>query len=80
MQWFRHEPDAQLAHDSELYLSFANEVRRQMTLGIALPSTGTRALEKQEDFGLNDVETAFALSSPFSAGVGTVSLQVNLPR
>ncbi|KAH9484588.1 Cytochrome P450 monooxygenase 58 [Psilocybe cubensis] len=71
LQWFRREPEEQLAHDTELYLSFANEVRRQMSLGIALPSTGTRALEKQEDFGLNDVETAFALSSPFSAGVGT---------
>ena len=43
-----------------------------MKKGIAYPSTATRALEKQGAFGLNDLETAYALSSPFGAGSGTV--------
>lgn len=49
-----------------------NDVRRQMEQGTARPSTATKALEKQKSFGLNDVETAYALSAPWAAGVGTV--------
>jgi hypothetical protein len=43
-----------------------------MELGLAQPSIARTALGKQADFGLNDIETAFAVSAPFAAGVGTV--------
>lgn len=43
-----------------------------MELGLAQPSIARTALGKQTDFGLNDIETAFAVSAPFAAGVGTV--------
>ncbi|PPQ91359.1 hypothetical protein CVT25_004126 [Psilocybe cyanescens] len=71
MQWFRHEAEERRKEDTKLYMSLVDEVRQRMALGIATPSTATRALEKQSEFGLNDVETAFALSAPFAAGVGT---------
>ncbi|KAG6865615.1 hypothetical protein C0991_000902 [Blastosporella zonata] len=48
-----------------------NSVKSQMELGSAPPSMTTHALEKREQFGLSDVEMAYALSSPWSAGVGT---------
>ena len=50
-----------------------NDVRKQMDSGEAHPSTARKALEKQAESGLTDLETAYALSSPFTAGVGTVS-------
>ena len=33
-----------------------------------------KALDKQTEYGLSDVELAFGLSAPFAAGVSTVSL------
>ncbi|KAF8662701.1 hypothetical protein AX16_001143 [Volvariella volvacea WC 439] len=71
LQWFRHEPERHRAHDTEIYMSLMNNVKKQMEQGTAHPSTATRALEKQGSFGLNDLETAYALSAPWSAGVGT---------
>ena len=36
-----------------------------------------KALDKQTEYGLSDVELAFGLSAPFAAGVSTVSLAFN---
>lgn len=47
-------------------------VREDIKKGIAQPSIARRGLEKQGDFGLSDLETAYALSAPFTAGVTTV--------
>jgi len=73
MQWFRHEPLAQRAKDTMLYTTLLESVRARMSNSDAAKSIGTRALEKQANFGLTDVETAYALSAPFAAGVGSVS-------
>ncbi|KAH9484581.1 Cytochrome P450 monooxygenase 58 [Psilocybe cubensis] len=78
MQWFRHEAEERRKEDTELYMSLVSEVRKRIDLGVAAPSTARRALEKQSDFGLNDVETAFALSAPFAAGVGTTLSALNV--
>lgn len=45
-----------------------------MKMDVAQPSIAKRGLEKQSDFGLSDVETAYALSAPFTAGVSTVRI------
>ncbi|KDR67549.1 hypothetical protein GALMADRAFT_258204 [Galerina marginata CBS 339.88] len=71
MQWFRYGPEAQRKKDEKLYVSIMDSVRQQMSLGHAHPSIATRGVLRQADFGLSDLETAFALSAPFSAGVGT---------
>ncbi|KAF4615654.1 hypothetical protein D9613_012488 [Agrocybe pediades] len=72
MQWFAKEPLRQRAVDTELYLLLLNNVRKQMEAGTARPSTARRALEKQGEFGLSDVETAYCVSAPFGAGLATV--------
>lgn len=59
--------------DRELYMSLMNRVRRQMAEGTAQPSMATLALERQAEFGLSDLETAYTLAGPWDAGVGTVS-------
>ncbi|KAJ2919890.1 hypothetical protein MD484_g619, partial [Candolleomyces efflorescens] len=71
LQWWRREPEEHFADDSKLLLGLANEVKERMNKGLAYSSTATRALEKQGAFGLNDLETAYALSAPFVAGTGT---------
>ncbi|TFK34081.1 cytochrome P450 [Crucibulum laeve] len=72
LQWFRWDPEKRRSEDTEFYLSLMNSVRDRMKLGIAQPCTATRALHKQADFGLDDIQSAYALSAPSQAGVGTV--------
>ncbi|KAI8996406.1 cytochrome P450 [Trametes punicea] len=71
LQWFRHEVDKHRERDREWYMSLMNQVRRRMAEGTAQPSMATVALEKQEEFGLSDLETAYTLAGPWDAGVGT---------
>ncbi|KAK0462498.1 cytochrome P450 [Desarmillaria tabescens] len=72
LQWFRWEPERRRAVDTEIYLTLLNQndVKRQMKDGIAHPSVAIRGLEKQQELGLTDVETAYALSAPWAAGTG----------
>jgi hypothetical protein len=58
--------------DTQLYLSVMNDVKHQLAENTAQPSMAAHSLSKQVEFGLNDVETAYALSAPWAAGVGTV--------
>lgn len=60
--------------DTKLYMSVLDDVKRQIEQGTAQPSMATYAVAKQEELSLSDVETAYALSAPWAAGVGTVSL------
>lgn len=49
-----------------------------MVEGTAQPSMATLALERQAEFGLTDLETAYTLAGPWDAGVGTVSMAVTI--
>ncbi|KAF8999598.1 cytochrome P450 [Cyathus striatus] len=71
LQWFRWEPERRKTEDTKFYLELMKNVKENIYNGTAHPCTATRALDKQTDFGLNDVETAYALTSPSQAGVGT---------
>ncbi|KAJ3519541.1 hypothetical protein NMY22_g13146 [Coprinellus aureogranulatus] len=77
LQWWRPEPERHFQEDSKLLLQLMNSVRDRMAKGLAYTSTATRALEKQGAFGLNDLETAFALNAPFGAGAGTTLAQLD---
>lgn len=63
--------------DTKVYLGLLNDVRERMATGKAMPCVATRALEKRVNWGMNDVEIAYALSAPWQAGVTTVSVFTN---
>lgn len=55
-------------------MTFYNNVkRRNAEAGIAKDCMATSSLSKGGNLGMTDVEIAYALSSPFSAGVDTLS-------
>ncbi|KAH9053172.1 cytochrome P450 [Lactarius vividus] len=60
------------ANDTRTYLDFFNGVKRRLETGIAKECMGTYSLSKGGNQGMTDVEVAYALSAPFSAGVDTV--------
>ncbi|KAF9002774.1 cytochrome P450 [Cyathus striatus] len=71
LQWFRHEAEQQRERDTQMYLKLLAEVKQRINLGMAQHSMATKAFQKQAEFGLNEIETAYALSAPFAAGVAT---------
>ncbi|KAJ3576560.1 hypothetical protein NP233_g352 [Leucocoprinus birnbaumii] len=71
LQWFRREPERMRERDTRVYLSLLSDVRERIEKGTAMPSIASKALEKTADWGLSDVEIAYALSAPWQAGVNT---------
>ncbi|KAJ6577527.1 cytochrome P450 [Mycena capillaripes] len=71
LQWFRWEPEQHRKFDTEFYMLLMNDVKRELAENTAQPSMAAHSLSKQTEFGLTDVETAYALSAPWAAGVGT---------
>ncbi|KAJ6460391.1 cytochrome P450 [Mycena vitilis] len=78
LQWFRWEPERHRKLDTELYMSVMNDVKRQMEENTAQPSMAAYSLSKQAEFGLTDVETAYALSAPWAAGVGSTFASIEV--
>lgn len=58
--------------DTETYMTFYNNVRRRHEAGIAKDCMATYSLSKGGNPGMTEVEIAYALSAPFSAGIDTV--------
>ncbi|KAJ7510535.1 cytochrome P450 [Mycena galericulata] len=78
LQWFRWEPERHRQLDTEFYMSLMNDVKRQLAENSAQPSMAAYSLSKQAEFGLSDVETAYALSAPWAAGVGTTVASIEV--
>ncbi|KAK1227676.1 hypothetical protein PQX77_009301 [Marasmius sp. AFHP31] len=71
LQWFRYEVDRQREYATQVFTTALETVKSQIAQDTAQPSMATHALQKQEEFGMNDTEIAYALSAPWSAGVST---------
>ncbi|THH30213.1 hypothetical protein EUX98_g3986 [Antrodiella citrinella] len=78
LQWFRWEPEVRKQKDIDFYMSLMNTVKSQIADGTAQNSMATRALDKQSQFGLDEVQTAYALSGPYAAGVGTTTAAADI--
>jgi len=72
LQWFRYEPEQMRQRDTRVYLGLLDDVRERIETGTAMPSIASKALEKTANWGLSDIEIAYALSAPWQAGVTTV--------
>lgn len=74
LQWFRpalKTLEEIRAKDTETYLGFFNDVKRRLEAGTAKECMGTHSLSRGGNQGMTDIEVAYALSAPFSAGVDT---------
>ena len=77
LQWFRPALEALERirdKDTETYMTFYDNVKQRHEAGIAKDCMATYSfkLSKGGSPGMTDVEIAYALVSPFSAGVDTV--------
>ncbi|OIW27073.1 cytochrome P450 [Coniochaeta ligniaria NRRL 30616] len=57
--------------DIELYMQLLDEIRAKASAGVAPACFATHAIEEQANLGMTDLELAYAVSTPFGAGVET---------
>jgi hypothetical protein len=73
LQWFRPAIEALEKirdKDTEIYMAFFNNVKRRNSAGTAKDCMAIYSLSNNQ--GMSDIDIAYALSAPFSAGVDTV--------
>jgi Cytochrome P450 len=58
-------------------MTYFNDVKRRSEAGIAKDCMATYSLSQGGNQGMTDVEVAYALSAPFTAGVDTVRRSLN---
>lgn len=58
--------------DSMVYMKLLNGVKERIKNGSAKSSVAVRGLEKQQEWGMNELEVAYASSAPWQAGASTV--------
>ena len=59
--------------DIELYMQLLNDIRDKTARGVCPPCFARHGLEEQVNLGMTDLELAYAMSTPFGAGIETVS-------
>ncbi|KAF9063805.1 cytochrome P450, partial [Rhodocollybia butyracea] len=59
--------------NTNLYMTALNDVKKRMQDGAVPPCTTTYGIAKQKELGFSDIQLAYALSTPWAAGIGTVS-------
>lgn len=72
LQWFRSEPEEHRSRDIKLLTHLVDDVKKRMTEGTAPECLTSQTVLEQEKNGMADVEIAYAVSSPFGAGIETV--------
>jgi rhamnogalacturonyl hydrolase YesR len=75
LQWFRPALEALekiRGKDQKTFTTYLNDVRQRNEAGVAKGCMATYSLSRGGNQGMTDIEVAYALSTPFSAGVETV--------
>jgi hypothetical protein len=73
MQWFRAEPEARQKCDIELYMHLLEDVKSRIAKGAIKDCLTVQTINEMPKNGMTDLEVAYAVSSPFGAGIETVS-------
>ena len=76
MQWFLREPLEHRQRDITLLTHLVDDVKKRMAEGTSPDCLTTQTILEQEKSGMSDLEVAYAVSSPFGAGIETVCVKV----
>ncbi|TFK78780.1 cytochrome P450 [Polyporus arcularius HHB13444] len=73
LQWFRREPEERRQRDIVLLTSLLDDVKKRMADGTAPDCLTSQTVNEQAKNGMSDLEIAYAVSSPFGAGIETTA-------
>lgn len=74
LQWFRREPEEHRRRDTAFLMHIFEDVKKRMANGACSDCLASQTMANMEQTGMSDVEIAYALSTPFGAGIETVAL------
>jgi hypothetical protein len=73
LQWFRREPELRRQRDIALLMHLFNDVKTRMQGGTIPDCLTTQTISNMHQHGMSELEVAYAVSSPFGAGIETVT-------
>lgn len=59
-------------------MTVLNDVKKRMEDGTQVPCTAQWALERQNELRFDNLELSYTLSSPWAAGIGTVTTAIEI--
>ena len=73
LQWFRREPEEHRERDIALLIHLLDDVKERMADGTLPDCLTSQTIANKAKNGMSDLEIAYTVSSPFGAGIETVS-------
>ncbi|TFK75624.1 cytochrome P450 [Pluteus cervinus] len=73
LQWFRREPEARKQRDINFLMHLLNDVKTRMQDGTVPDCLTSQSITDINKLGMSEVELAYAVSSPFGAGIETTA-------
>ncbi|KAG0698338.1 cytochrome P450 [Suillus ampliporus] len=73
LQWFRSEPEARQKRDIQLYMHLLGDVKARIAKGTIQDCLTTQMINEMPNNGMSELEVAYAVSSPFGAGIETTA-------
>ncbi|KAF8888833.1 cytochrome P450 [Infundibulicybe gibba] len=72
LQWFRRAPEAQRQRDIAFLTHLVDGVKKGMKDGTVPDCLTSQTISEIDKIGMSEIEMAYAVSSPFGAGIETV--------
>ncbi|KAH9474637.1 Cytochrome P450 monooxygenase 58 [Psilocybe cubensis] len=73
LQWFRREPEMRKKEDIRFLTHLLNDVKTRMANGTSQDCLASQSLANIKQIGMEEIDLAYAVSSPFGAGIETTS-------
>ncbi|KAF9011912.1 cytochrome P450 [Cyathus striatus] len=73
LQWFRREPETRKQRDINYLMYLLNDVKARMKDGTIPDCLAAQTISNIEQLGMDELSVAYAVSSPFGAGIETTS-------
>ncbi|KAF8960907.1 cytochrome P450 [Flammula alnicola] len=73
LQWFRREPEMRKQRDISFLMHLFNEVKEQMQKSTIPDCLTSQCITNIKQLGMDEVELAYGVSSPFGAGIETTA-------
>lgn len=73
LQWFRAKPEVQRQRDIKFYMHLLDDVKARMADGSIRDCLTSQTINEMPKNGMSELEIAYAVSSPFGAGIETTA-------
>lgn len=73
LQWFRKEAEEHRKRDISFLMYLFNDVKTRMEEGTIQDCLTSQTISDMNKSGMTELEVAYAVSSPFGAGIETVN-------